>query len=411
MVVTETLKINVGPVPVEPVPIATDVLALEGTYDEYWQQFADISGAEGKREAERNEAREHALTSRLYEPAKPTGNGFVDSLPVSDVAEEWYLGLGSFNKLQGASSALMLAAGLLWENPTKPKELDPNLVTRFVSEVGSIRRGQIPERMQRALTDKDKLAHITLAGQALLDIARIPDKSHTDERIFAADLSFQVNHGLTESLLEQPELVPEQKRVLSDALKAKYDAKFEFLSLKKESGGLEGDDYEAACTQVLAEQVGDILRANGKITNGDLHEHYFVALMRYALNTWQGQNRYEVRAATRRQDAPHDGFAPKHLPRFSIDAWVSDTTGEEADRLVQLKTTQEVDVLPYAHGITKLEDVLMQDTSNTEMRKEMITGLSQMRGLIREVFTGQMYEGKDDVIRRHVSKVRHSLAL
>jgi hypothetical protein len=40
-----------------------------------------------------------------------------------------------------------------------------------------------------------------------------------------------------------------------------------------------------------------------------------------------------------------------------------------------------------------------------------MTGLSQMRGLIVEVVGGQFYEGKDDVIRRHVAKVRRSLGL
>ena len=406
MVLTETLQRTA-----EPVPSVTDVLAIGGTYDEYWQKFADISGLEGAYEAERNEARERALISRLYEPSISTGNRFVDSLSASNVAEEWYLGLGSLNKLNGASSALLLAAGLLWEDSAKLKELDPNLVTRFISEIGTIRYKQVPERMQQALTDKDKLAHITLTGQTLLDIARIPDTSHTGERVFAADLSFWVNHGLTELLLEQLELTPEQKRVLSTALKTKYDAKFELLSLKKVVGDLADDDYETARTQVLAEQVEDILRAKAKITNGDLHEHYFVALMRYGLNTWRGQNRYEVCSATLRQDAPHDGFAPKHLPRFSIDAWISDTTGLEVDRLVQLKTTQETDALPYAEGITKLEDILTQNTTNAEMRQEMVTGLVQMRGLIREALIGQMYEGKDNVIRRHISKVRQSLAL
>jgi hypothetical protein len=407
MVMTEVLLDRTT----ETVPAATDLLAIVGPYDDYWQQFANLSGQECRQEAWHNAVKEKDLAVRLYNPKARTHNRYVDSLSEADVAEEWYLGLGSFNKLNGASPALLLAAGILWENPTKTQAIDHDLVTRFITEVGTIRHKQIPERMQRALQDDIKLAHLNLTGQVLLDIARIPDTDHMSERIFAADLAYQVNHGLTDLLMEQQKLTPAQERALSDALKAKFEARFEILSLKKASGELSNDDYQELSTRVLAEQVSETLRAANKMTNGDLYEHYFLTLARYALNTWPGQNRYEVRAATRRQDSPHDGFISKRLPKFAIDAQITDITGEEVDRLIQLKTNHEIDMLLYARGIIPLDDILLQDTSNAEMHQEMTTGLGQMLGLIREVLVGQMYTGNDDVIHRHINTARQSLGI
>jgi hypothetical protein len=327
------------------------------------------------------------------------------------VAKEWYLGLGSLNKLESGSAAMMLAAATLWEQPTNLQALDLNMTARFITEVGAIRRGQTPERMRNALFNTEKMANMSLAGQVMLDIARIPEQEHVKERMFVADISFQINHSITEMLSEQPNLDAAQKRILSDALKTKYDAKFEFLLLKRQSGELSDEGYEESYTQVLDEQVHDTLGATNKMTNGDLLENYFVTLMRYALNTWQGQLHYEVRATTRRQDEPHDGFAMRRLPKFAYDATVTDITGSKAEQLVQLKTSEDEGALPYAKGIALIKDILIPETSNVEMRKELMTGLSQMRGLIVEVVGGQFYEGKDDVIRRHVAKVRRSLGL
>jgi hypothetical protein len=407
MAITELLTAQT-----EPVPSTTDVLALnDGSIDTYWQQFGDLSSEDGRRIAERNQKKQQDLTTRLYQLAAHTGNHFVDTLSAGDVAKEWYLGLGSLNKLESGSAAMMLAAATLWEQPTNSQALDPNMTSRFVTEVGAIRRGQTPERMRSALFNTEKMANMSLAGQVMLDIARIPEQEHVKERLFAADVSFQVNHGLTEMLSEQPNLDSAQKRILSDALKTKYDAKFEFLLLKRQSGELSDEDYEETYTQVLDEQVHDTLGAANKMTNGDLLENYFVTLMRYALNTWQGQLHYEVRATTRRQDEPHDGFAVRRLPKFAYDATVTDRTGSKAEQLVQLKTSEDQEALPYAKGIALIKDILIPETSNVEMRKELMTGLSQMRGLIVEVVGGQFYEGKDDVIRRHVAKVRRSLGL
>ena len=63
-------------------------VALEGNYDSYWQKFGEIYGGDIQITAESNQDRQTALTTRLYYPAKITGNGFVDSLSPADVAKE-----------------------------------------------------------------------------------------------------------------------------------------------------------------------------------------------------------------------------------------------------------------------------------------------------------------------------------
>jgi hypothetical protein len=383
------------------------LLALDGNYDTYWQQFGELYGGDIQVTAETNQARQTALTTRLHNPSKSTGNRFVDSLSPADVAEEWYMGIGSLNKLRGSSASMLLAAATLWESPQVAELPDPKLATRFITEVGTIRRGQVPERMERALADPTHLQHMSLAGQATLDIARIPEDEHINERIFAADLSLQINQGLFKLLLEKPELSSEQKRVLSDSLKAEYDAKFELITLKRSNGELSDSDYEVNYNQVLVEQVQDTLRASSNMTNGDLHEHYFVALMRYALNTWQEQSGYTVMSATRRQDEPYDRFAPKHLPKFSYDVIVAEPSRNELT-LIQLKTSQDPESMPYANGIMVLDNILTPYASNTELRNELMTGLTQMRGLLREVTTGERYTGSDQIIHRHVDRILQS---
>lgn len=393
-------------------PDALDVLAIEGDYTEFYPGVAKISGPEAEHQAKRNDSILRKLTKRLYDPSSRTNVNSIDNLSPANVAEDWYLSLGGLNSLNGASSALMLAASELWMQPPANRRIDPNIATRFISEVDELQHGQIPERMRSALTDKVKLAHMILAPQALLDIARIPEADHIPERIFTADLAFQVSSGLTEMLTGQSVLTAEQKQKLSDALKTKWDAKFELLSLRRLNGELSGDDYETNYTQVLAEQISDTLKAESKMTNGDLHEHYIVALMRYALNTWQGQNHYEVRAATRRQDEPKDGFVEANgLARYQIDAHVSDSTGQESDRLIQLKVSDEDYQHVYARGIIQLSRIVNTNASLIETHQEMIDGFNQMRGLIREVLTSQMYEGGDDIIRVHIARVRRDLEL
>jgi hypothetical protein len=383
---------------------AEALTVLDGNFDTYWQQFGELYGGDVQITAENNQTRQTALTTRLYDPSTHTGDRFADSLSPADVAEEWYMGIGGLNQLRGSSASMLLAAATLWESPGVNQLPDSKIVTRFITESGTIRRGQVPERMERALADPILLQHISLAGQATLDIARIPEDEHISERMFAADLSFQINNGLFKLLVEKPELLPEQKRVLSDSLKAQYDAKFESLALKSTKGELNDNDYDAIYNQVLIEQVQDTLKAANKITNGDLHEQYFLALMRYALNTWQEQSGYKVMSATRRQDEPHDGFAPKHLPKFSFDAIVVEPSRGVLE-LVQLKISQGVNSSPYANGIMVLDSILNPDSSNTESRNELLAGLNQMKGLLKEVITGEIHLGNDHVIHRHVDRI------
>lgn len=403
---TETIYgIESGP------PKIADVAKISGPYSDYWPQFAAMSGVDVRRVGEANGCKLGALTNRLFNGQTiRTGLEFVDRLSPAKVAEEWYLGLGSFNRLHGASPGLLLAASLLWENPTNSGQDDARS-NRFINELSGMRPGQIPDRMKQALSSDDQLSHISLAGHILLDIDRIPGDNTIDVRKYAAGLSSKLNSGLIELLLAQPKLTDIQSRVLSDALKANYDAQFDGISLKQSNGELLGADYEEKCTALLGKYVGSILNAKDKIASGDLLEHYFIALMRFALNTWQGKNRYEVRMATRRQDAPNDKFAWEHIPKFSIDAFVSDSTGMEATRFVQLKMTQEPELNDYADGIIVLDGILTQDIPNRQKTVEMETGLRQMLGLIQEVKSGYTYKGREDVISRHVLTVRQKLGL
>jgi hypothetical protein len=109
-------------------------------------------------------------------------------------------------------------------------------------------------------------------------------------------------------------------------------------------------------------------------------------------------------SATRRQDEPHDGFAPKHLPKFSFDAIVVEPSRGVLE-LVQLKISQGVNSSPYANGIMVLDSILNPDSSNTESRNELLAGLNQMKGLLKEVITGEIHLGNDHVIHRHVDRI------
>ncbi len=397
MAITETLTIH------ELTPSVTEAMtAIDGDYDTYWHQFGEQYGGDIQSAAERNQRKQTALTSRLYNPARQTGDRFVDSLDPTEVAEEWYMGIGSLNKLKGSSVSMLLAAATLWESPRANQLPDPNIATRFISEVGTIKRGQVPERMQRALSDQRALQRISLAGQAMLDIARVPEAEHIKEQIFSADLSFQINHAVFKLLVDRPVLSAEQQRVLSDSLKTQYDARLKYLELRKSRGEFSDSDYEASYNQTLAEQINDTLKAASKMTNGDLYEHYYIALMRYGLNTWQERTNYEVSSTTRRQDEPHDGFAPKNLPKFSYDAVIAEPDKDNV-KLVQLKI-KGFDSY-YADGIDVLDDILADDATNEDMRGEILTGLNQMRGLMRELIIGDPYNGSDNVIRDHIGRI------
>lgn len=386
------------------------VLDLEGDYDTYWQKFGEIYGGDVQKTAESNQIRQKALTTRLYSPDKSTGDRSVDSLSPAGVAKEWYMGIGSLNQLRGSSATMFLAAATLWESPNVAKLPDPKLVTRFMKDVDKIQRGQVPKGMRYALSNPTRLQYISLAGQVLLDIARIPEGEPINDRIFAAGLSLQIDQGLFKLLLEEPELSLNQKRVLSDSLKAEYDAKFELIRLKKSNDELSYRDYGFSYKQILLDQLRDTLRSSKKMTNGDLCEHYFVALMRYALNTSREQFSYGVMSATRRQDEPYDNFKSKNLPKFSFDAVVEEPNKKELI-LVQLKANQGTENMSYANGIIVVDNIFTPNALNTKVRYELVTGLTQMEGLLEQEVIGKIYTGNDHIIRQHMGRILQRLDL
>lgn len=383
--------------------VAEAMATIDGDYNTYWPQFGELYGGDIKVVAEKNQDKQTALTKRLYDPTKRTGNGRVDNLDPADIAEEWYMGIGSLNQLKGATAAMLLASATMWESPPVNQKPDPNITTRFITEVGTIRRGQIPERMKRALKhDPVSLAHISLAGQATLDIARASEAENINGRILAADLSFQINNALFKQLVEKPVLSEDQKRILSDSLKTQYDARFKYIELRKHRGDLSDSDHEAVYNQALAEQVNDTLRASDKMPSGYLYEHYYIALMRYGLNTWQEQTNYDVSSTTRRQDEPHDDFEKALLPKFAYDAVVADPS-QGLVKFIQLKMQKASS--SYASGIDVLDDILLDHSFQMEKRDEIMTGLGQMQGLLRELIIGEPYQGDDKVIKDHIDKI------
>jgi hypothetical protein len=391
--------------PIEPAPSVNEILELPtAPFIEYWHQFAELGNGRANVVAERNSDKISALTDRLYQPRRLTENSDVDRLSDDDVPKEWYLGLGTMNKLSGSRATMELAAAKLWTNKDKADLSADEVAVRFREELSGMQDGKIPEQLRFAIHDETAIKRMGLAGQIMLDVARIPANNPAEE-IGATQNAYRINSVLVKKLSEQEELTIAQRGVLSDGLKAKYDSGFAILAARHRNGLMDDDKYGEAYTAVLADEVRETGKIADKLTNGELYEHYYLALMRYSLNAWQGQLRFDVQSASRRQDEPHDQFNTSGLPNYAFDAQIVDTTLELPTQIVQLKSYRKSDLQVYAEGVTIVDDVFEDNDSNWEKREEMIAGMHQMHGLINELRTGQMYEGEDSVIRRHVGTI------
>jgi hypothetical protein len=389
----------------EPAPTVHEALELPAApYIEYWHQFAELGNGRVGVVAERNSDKLIALTDRLYHSRSRTGNPDVDRVSQSDVPKEWYLGLGTLNSLVDSRAPMELAAATLWNGSEATNFSVDDVSARFREELNGMQAGKTPEQLRFAINDETALKRMGLAGQIMLDAARIPTNDPA-EQINTTQNAYRINNVLVRELSKQEELADFQRDVLSDALKAKYDSGFAILAARHSYGLIDADSYEQSYTAVLSDQIKETGQLADKFTNGELHEHYYLALMRYSLNTWQGQLRFDVQSASRRQDEPHDKFNTSGLPNYAFDAQILDTAGEIPTQVVQLKTYRKSDLQVYAEGITIMDDILDQDSVNGEKRQEILAGMHQMFGLIQELRTGQMYEGDDDVIRRHVGTI------
>jgi hypothetical protein len=393
----------------EPAPSVHEVMALPpASYTEYWRQFGELGSGRVNVVAERNSDKLIALTSRLYNPRSRSGNADADKLSANDIPKEWYLSLGTLNGLADSRAPLELAAATLWHGPEASHLTVDDVAARFRTELSGMQDGKTPEQLRFAIHDEASIKRMGLAGQIMLDSARIPTDDPA-EYLNTAQNAYRINSVLVKELSRQDELADFQRAVLSDALKAKYDAGFAILAGQHRYGMIDAERYEDGHTQFLSEQVQETGQISDKLTNGELHEHYYIALMRYALNTWQGQQRFDVQSASRRQDEPHDKFNTSGLPNYAFDAQIIDNTGELPSQIVQLKSYRKSDLQVYADGITVVDDILNQESTNSEKREEMLAGMHQMLGLIRELRTGQMYEGDHEVVSRHAQRVATTL--
>lgn len=399
----------------------------EHPYDEYWKSIVDlcggpistVEGSVAQRNQQQLEQFEAKLTSSIHEVGN-SGRNATDK-----VAQEWYLKLGSFNQLKDAGSPLTVAFVRLWESASGRKTPSPDINKVFydaATEIHSTRNGTgTSESIREMSRDAERASSAVLAGNIMLDYVRsVPGVDRTDTQKQFLGLTYQLNSELLRSASgNNDQLGSKANRVVSDALKFKYEAAFDLLATEKERGKLNDDTYQVKFNTLLGQQLKEAgsLAQRGMLSNGDLHEHYFLALIRYGKTSWQDETRYLVQGATRRQDEPHDSFAHHRLPLCSFDAKVIDTEGEEPDQYIQLKMPGASD-MRYIDGITVIDSILSEQNSideslgarNYAAREEMIKGISQLQGLVHELSTDAPYRGRTDIVSNHLQKVSSKLA-
>ncbi len=403
------------------VPLVEQIQMNEVNFNAYWKEVATVTTDETTtRIAELNQYRHTALNARLknpglkFDPQNPNllfGRTHLNDMRMGRVATEWYLGLGSLNPLNDAGLDLFYAAAILWENPVKSSSVDEHIMYRFYGETDYLNDRNKTGRIEEVTTDSLALSRIALSAQVLLDIARstTSNPAEAKQHITMAKKSEKINQRLFDIFAVKNDLADNQKRLLSDSLKGLYDAQFEALELKRNNGSYNDDRYMYEYNQLLSKQVKSTMQVADKMTNGDIYENYFVALMRYSLNTWREQSNYKVMCTTRRQDEPHDQFRQYNLPRISYDAIVSEPMSGQK-KLIQLKTYHQTDEEPYAEGIDTIDDLFEPELSNKQISLEINTGLSQMNGLLNEILTKKRYEGSTNLINKHINHINNYFA-
>lgn len=404
------------------VPLVEQIQMNKGKYTNYWEEVSAVTTDETtKIIAEQNQYRLNALGARLYNPGLRFGrqntnllfgNTHLDDMKMGRVASEWYLGLGSLNPLNDAGLSVFYAAALLWENPKESSSFDQQIVNRFYDAVDYLNDKDKPGRIEEVATDSLALSRISLSAQALLDIARSTTSSPVEAKMHKtmAKKSEKIHQRLFDIFSLKDDLDDYQKRLLSDSLKGTYDAQFEAIELQKNDNSINEISYMNEYNKLLSKQIKSTIQVANKLTNGDLYESYFVALMRYSLNTWREQYNYKVSCATRRQDEPHDRFKQYDIPRISYDAIVSEPISGQ-NKLIQLKTYHQIDEVPYAEGIDTIDDLFSKELPNRQIRLQINTGLSQMNGLLNEILYPNMrYNGPTNLINTHINHINNYFA-
>jgi hypothetical protein len=395
------------------VEVLNEVEAIK-QYNTYWKVFGQY--------AEDNAARitadfNHRDLSRLeatLESPRTTRIGRHE-IRREDIAEEWYLKLGTFNHLKGAEKPLLTAFVRLWEGSTRnnnfshPSQLESTF-EQAAREIYSTKKDGVPSEIINSMIDSpERASRAVLAGNVMLDFVRIVPPAEREENTKKyLLLTERLSSEMVARLSEQATLTPDKMRILSDALKAKHEARYEILVTAWKRGEITEEQYKNQYNHFLARQIEETLKLNTKISNGDLHEHYFLTLLKYGTNAWQDENRFLVQAATRRQDEPHDGFG-RTSTAFSFDAVVKDLDQEMPDRFVQLKIPGAVQ-RDYAEGITVMNDLLIRGDYKQNHR-EIMEGMKQMRGLLHELITGRVYSGQTQLVQDHLRLANDRLNL
>lgn len=401
----------------------TDPRVFAGDYNEYYDQFettqATITGRQLR-----------ALDARLTNPATKTGEQAIDTMPPAKVAAEWYLKLGPLNHLRGAEGKLAIAASQLWTgrdrsdiqafNPLRAMTVE---IGRALQQTEAARKDPdaplpIMDTVHAAWHNPMKLKDINLASDALLDATRCLDGNNTKAReaqLFARQ-SYMINtHILREAatnIQAGAEPTESQKRAISDALKGKYEASFEMLRLQMP----DNDTYLEQSSKMLEKQTRETRRYMHWMSNGDLAEHYFANLTRYAATVWTEDETAIVRATTRRQDEPHDNFLQAEGKTYGFDI---DVQTRDTHIPIQLKTGhQENTQGRYADEILVIDTILdpvgeskyTSSNENVRNREDMETGLRELQVLLHEVNSGAFASTKLRVIQKHAERMRTALS-
>jgi predicted transcriptional regulator len=384
---------------------------------DYWQGMATMYGETGddraRRLSEANGRDLEALNQAIRKPQPVAVNG--RKVRASEVPEEWYLKLGTFNELQDDSTNLGIGFVRLWESARQSEHFSDNIDQAYKQAVGQIamvnpREGIVSQAIQDFANEPKRAARAILAGNALIDRGRrLSPSDRLPADTASLRLASRLNSGLVISLEQVDNPSADEKRLISDALKFKYEAEFELITTDWQTDRCSEDEYQLRFNHLLNQQLAETtkLAQTDKLINGDLFEHYAVALLRYGMTGWRDETRYVVQAATRRQDEPHDGFVKMHLPANSFDAVIRDLNGEKPTEYIQLKLSRNLGGR-YAENIRMVSN-LTADESNVADREEILEGIGQMRGLLHELNTGLPYPHDIDTVSRHIQTLLSDL--
>jgi len=237
----------------------------------------------------------------------------------------------------------------------------------------------------------------------------VPADERTKEHTVFLGLAERMNASMVDELSGKSNLEPSQKRVLSDALKFKYEAHFEGLTTKFKTGAMSEEEYQDKFNKALYRQFEEIGKYADDLSNGDLHELYFTSLLRYCVTSCIDETRYVVQAATRRQDEPHDNMGPMVLPKLSFDAKLIDLDKEIREQYIQLKMPGVTG--DYVSNILVIDSLLTGRNNTSENHQELIAGINQAQSLLKELITGNQYTGNYTTVYRHIEELNSLLDL